>query len=87
VAGQAAIIATFLPAFILSGFIFEIDSMPVPIQAVTHLVAARYYVAVLQTVFAAGNVWAVIWPNAAALVFMAAVFLLLVGRSSRKRLE
>jgi ABC-2 type transport system permease protein len=87
VAGQTAIIATFLPAFILSGFIFDIDSMPLPIQAFTHLIAARYYVSVLQTVFAAGNVWAVIWPNALALIVIAAIFLLLVRRNTSKRLE
>ncbi|MGA6926168.1 MAG: ABC transporter permease, partial [Desulfosarcina sp.] len=87
VAGQTAILVTFLPAFILSGFIFDINSMPLPIQAVTHLIAARYYVAILQTVFAAGNVWSVILPNALALVAMAAVFLLLVRHQTRKRLE
>jgi ABC-type multidrug transport system permease subunit len=79
VAGQAAIIVTFLPAFMLSGFIFDIHSMPLIIQAVTYLIAARYYVAILQTVFAAGNVWSVIWPNALALAVMAAAFLLLVS--------
>ena len=87
VAGQAAIIVTFLPAFMLSGFIFDIDSMPLIIQAVTYLIAARYYVAILQTVFAAGNVWSVIWPNALALAVMAAVFLLLVRRFSRRELD
>ena len=51
VAGQVAIIATFLPAFILSGFIFDIDSMPTVIQFITHIIAARYFVAILQTVF------------------------------------
>jgi ABC-2 type transport system permease protein len=87
VAGQAAIIVTFLPAFMLSGFIFDIDSMPLIIQAITHLIAARYYVAILQTVFAAGDVWSVIWPNALALAVMAAVFLLLVRRHSSKQLD
>ena len=87
VAGQTAILVTFLPAFILSGFIFDINSMPMPIQALTHVVAARYYVAILQTVFAAGNVWSVILPNALALLVMAAIFLLLVRHFTRKRLE
>ena len=44
VAGQIAIIVTFLPAFILSGFIFDIGSMPLPVQLITHLIAARYFV-------------------------------------------
>ncbi|HMA67354.1 MAG TPA: ABC transporter permease, partial [Desulfosalsimonadaceae bacterium] len=87
VAGQVAIITTYLPAFILSGFIFDIGSMPWPIQGVTHVIAARYYVSILQTVFAAGDIWHVIVPNALALAAMAAVFFLLVGRKTRKRLD
>lgn len=87
VAGQIAIIVTFLPAFILSGFIFDINSMPWAIQWLTHIIPARYFVAILQTVFLAGNVWAVILPNAAALLLMACVLLMLVRRKASKRLE
>jgi ABC-2 type transport system permease protein len=87
VAGQAAILATFLPAFILSGFIFDIGSMPTPIQWLTHIIAARYYVAILQTVFLAGNVWSVVLVNASALILITLVFMGLVRRRTRKRLE
>ncbi len=87
VAGQIAIIVTFLPAFILSGFIFDIGSMPEPIRLFTYLVAARYFVAILQSVFLAGDVWSVILPNAAALVVMAAIFLGLARLVTRKRLD
>ncbi len=87
VAGQIAIIVTFLPAFILSGFIFDINSMPVPIQLLTHIVPARYYVAILHTLFLAGDVWAVILPNMAALSAMALLFFLLVWKNARKNLE
>jgi ABC-2 type transport system permease protein len=87
VAGQVAIIVTFLPAFILSGFIFDIGSMPRPIQWLTHIIAARYFVAILQTVFLAGDVWPVILGNALALLGMGAVFLVLVRRRTRKRLD
>ncbi|WP_286292602.1 ABC transporter permease [Methylomarinovum tepidoasis] len=87
VAGQIAIITTFLPAFILSGFIFEIGSMPTAIQWLTHLIPARYYVAVLQTVFLAGDIWPVVWPNLLALVLMAVFFLGRTRQLSRKRLE
>jgi drug efflux transport system permease protein len=87
VAGQIAIIATFLPAFILSGFIFDIDSMPAVIQGITHIVAARYFVAILQSVFLAGNVWSVILPNAGALLIMALVFFAASRRKARKRLD
>jgi ABC-2 type transport system permease protein len=87
VAAQIAIIATFLPAFILSGFIFDIGSMPAPIQGVTHIIAARYFVAILQTLFLAGNVWSLIAINSLALLIMSIVFLALVRRRTTKRLQ
>jgi ABC-2 type transport system permease protein len=87
VAGQIAIITTFLPAFILSGFIFDIGSMPAPIQFITRIVAARYFVAILQTIFLAGNVWAVLLPNLAALTIMAVIFLGGAWLMTRKRLD
>jgi len=87
VAGQLAIITTFLPAFLLSGFIFDIGSMPTVVQVITHLVAARYFVAIVTTLFLAGDVWSVVLPNAAALLLMAAIFLGLTWRKTRKRLD
>lgn len=87
VAGQVAIIVTFLPAFILSGFIFDIGNMPLPVQVITHVVAARYFVTILQNVFLAGDVWSVIVPNAAALLVMAIIFLGLSRLKTRKRLD
>ena len=87
VAGQIAIVVTFLPAFILSGFIFYIPSMPAPIRILTHLVAARYFVSILQTLFLAGDVWPVILGNSLALTLMAIFFLGLTLRRSHKRLD
>ncbi len=87
VAGQVAIITTFLPAFILSGFIFDIGSMPRVVQAITYVLAARYFVTILQTLFLAGNVWSVLLPNALGLVVLAAFFLGVSRRKLRKRLE
>ncbi|MCW8924844.1 MAG: ABC transporter permease subunit, partial [Xanthomonadales bacterium] len=87
VAGQAAIVATFLPAFMLSGFIFDINSMPWAIQGLTYAIGARYFVTILHTVFLAGNVWPVIVPNALALAAMAAFLLMVIQRRARKRLE
>jgi ABC-2 type transport system permease protein len=86
VASQLALVITFMPAFILSGFIFDIASMPRAVQIITHLLPARYYVTLLQTVFLAGNVWSVILPNSAVLAVMAAVLLLLTRRKTQKRL-
>jgi ABC-2 type transport system permease protein len=87
VAGQIAIIGTFLPAFLLSGFLFDIDSMPAMVQNITHVIVARYFVSIVQTLFLAGDVWAVVIPNALALALMAAIFLTITWRKSRKRLE
>ncbi|SME96756.1 ABC-2 type transport system permease protein [Tistlia consotensis] len=87
VAGQVAIIVAFLPAFILSGFIFDIASMPRAVQLLTHLIPARYFVSSLQTLFLAGTVWPIVLANAAALAVMAAVFLALTWRKTRKSLE
>ena len=87
VAGQVAIIVTFLPALILSGFIFDIASMPGVVQWITHVIAARYFVAILQTVFLAGNVWSVIIPNALALALMAIFFLGMTWRKTPKKLD
>ena len=87
VAAQVAIITTFLPAFILSGFIFDIGSMPPVIQGITYVIPARYFVSILQTVFLAGDVWSVFVPNALALLTMAIMFLGLTRRKARKRLD
>lgn len=87
VAALVAMVSTFLPAFILSGFIFDIRSMPAVIQGLTHLIAARYYVAILQTLFLVGDVWSVIWPNAAALLLMGLFFHGVVYRKTKKILS
>jgi ABC-2 type transport system permease protein len=87
VAGQIALLVTFLPAFILSGFLFDINSMPEPIQLLTHLVPARYFVAILQTLFLAGDIWPVILSNLAALFIMLIFFFAIVWHKSYKRLD
>ena len=87
VAGQIAIIFAFLPAFILSGFVFDISSMPVVIQVLTHVVPARYFVSSLQTLFLAGDIWPIILANSAALLVMATIFLGLTLRKTHKSLE
>ncbi|BCO09545.1 hypothetical protein GF1_19210 [Desulfolithobacter dissulfuricans] len=87
VAGQTAIVVTFLPAFILSGFVFDINSMPMVIQWVTRIVPATYFVSILQSVFLAGNIWSIFYYNCFWLMIMAAVFLILIRKKSHKRLE
>ncbi len=86
VASQIALLATFLPAMLLSGFLFDIRSMPVVVQLITYILPARYFVALLQTIFLAGDIWSVILPNVAVLAVMAAVLLGLALAATRKKL-
>ena len=87
VASQAALISGFLPATLLSGFIFEISSMPTFIQAVTYIIPARYLIPSLQTVFLAGDIWPLFLKDIAAMLGIGAVFLFLTVRTTRKSLE
>ncbi len=87
VAAQGSILLAFLPAAMLSGFIFEISSMPLALQEFTRLVPARYYVSALQTVFLAGDIWTVILPSTGVLLLMAGLLLLATLRKSAKRLD
>jgi ABC-2 type transport system permease protein len=87
VAGQIALVATFLPAFILSGFIFQIGSMPDAVQVITHVVPARYFVAMLQTLFMAGDIWPVLLANSGALLLIMVILFGVTRRKSRKRLD
>ncbi|HLT92577.1 MAG TPA: ABC transporter permease [Woeseiaceae bacterium] len=87
VAAQLALLSGFLPAFLLSGALFEIDSMPAPIRAITLVVAARYFVASLQSVFLAGDVWSQFLPNMLAMLAIGLVFFALASLRTRKTLD
>jgi ABC-2 type transport system permease protein len=86
VASQITLLVSFLPAVMLSGFLFDLRSMPDLVRLITYVLPARYYVALLQTVFLAGDVWAVIIPNLAVLAVMAATLVILTRRVTRKSL-
>jgi len=86
VASQVTMLITFLPAFMLSGFLFDLRSMPQAVRFITYLLPARYYVALLQTIFMAGDVWPVILPNAAVLAAMATGLALVTRGVTRKKL-
>jgi len=83
---QVTLLVTFMPALMLSGFIYDLHSVPPAIRLVSYLVPARYYVSLLQSLFLTGDVWSVIWPNAAILAVVAVVLLALTRRSTRKSL-
>jgi ABC-2 type transport system permease protein len=84
VASQIALLVTFLPALMLSGFLFDLRSMPAVVRVITYILPARYYVTLLQTVFLAGDIWTLIVPNAAVLAGMAVLFFILTRRATRK---
>jgi ABC-2 type transport system permease protein len=86
IASQVALISTLLPAMMLSGFLFDIRSMPVVLQYITYVLPARYFVTLLQTIFLAGDIWSVILPNAAVLAGMAVLLLGIARAATRKRL-
>jgi ABC-2 type transport system permease protein len=87
VASQLAMLATFMPALMLSGFLFDLRSMPALIRFITYLLPARYYVTLLQTIFLAGNVWRVIIPNMLVLATMTVLLGLGSRAATRKRLD
>ncbi len=87
IASQLAMLATFMPAFMLSGFLFDLRSMPTVVRLITYVLPARYYVALLQTVFLAGDVWSVIVPNTLVLVAMVAMLAFASRVAMRKSLE
>ena len=86
-AAQAALNAAFLPAVMLSGFLFEIRSMPPMIQGVTYLIPARYFVTAMQTLFQAGDVPPVLLRSGIFLVAAGSFFIGLTALKTRRRLE
>ena len=86
VASQVALLSAFLPTMLLSGFLFEISSMPRAIQAITYLVPSRYLIPQLQTVFIAGDDWHLFLPNMAALTGFGVLFFALAVRATRRRI-
>ncbi|MBY5568882.1 ABC transporter permease [Rhizobium leguminosarum] len=85
-ASQLALISAFLPAFLLSGFLFEINSMPTVIQWITFIVPARYLIPSLQTVFLAGDIWPMFGQAIGVMLTIGAIMFVLAARSTRKRI-
>ncbi len=86
VSSMTTLIVSFLPAVFLSGFLFDLHSMPAAVRLLSYVLPARYYVGLLQTLFLAGNIWGVVLPNAAALAVMAVILLGLTRAVAKKRL-
>jgi ABC-2 type transport system permease protein len=86
VASLIVVVAAFIPALMLSGFLFELHNLPVAVQVLSYLFPARYYVALLQTVLLAGNIWSIILPNLAVLAGMAILLFGLTRIGFKKQL-
>ncbi len=86
-AAQVALNAAFLPSIMLSGFIFQIDSMPAVIRAVTYIIPARYFVSTLQSLFLAGNIPVVLVVNVLFLIASAVMFIGLTWLKTKRRLD
>jgi len=86
-ASQIALLVTFLPAFLLSGFLFAIDQMPVVLQWITRILPARYYVSVLKEIFLKGTSTAMLSADLIPLAIFAVILAFVATRSFHKRLE
>jgi ABC-2 type transport system permease protein len=86
VASQLALVVSFLPAMMLSGFLFDLRSAAVAVRLISYMMPARYYVSLLQTLFLAGNIWSVVIPNAVVLGVIAIALLFFSQVATHKRL-
>lgn len=87
VASQISTVVAFLPSFMLSGFVFEISSMPLIITIISYMFPARYMVSCMQTLFLVGDVWKLLLFNIAAMVIIILVLLVAISRKTVKRLD
>jgi ABC-2 type transport system permease protein len=83
---QMGILSSFLPSFLLSGFIYAIENMPVIIQAITHIISTRYFVTILKGVFLKGTGIETLWPQLLFLLAYAVVVFALATRKLREKL-
>ena len=77
---QMGILSSFLPAFLLSGFVYSVENMPVVIQIISHVVPARYFVTILKGIFLKGVGLEVLWLDVLFLIAYATIVFLLATR-------
>ena len=85
-ASQLAMVLTFLPSFLLSGFMYNIGNMPKSIQVVTHIIPSRYFVTLLKGIYLKGAGLSVLLGEAALLTAFGVTMVLLASRKFRKKL-
>ena len=86
-ASQVALLVSFMPALMLSGFIFDLRNVPVVVQAVSQLLPATHFVGLIKTLFLAGDNWPMILRDCAILTLYALVLTGAVRRTLRKTLD
>lgn len=86
-ASQLAIVTTVLPAFLLSGFIFPIENMPLPIRVVTHIVTARYFVFILRGIYLKDVGIGVLWPEVLFLAGFGVIVMTVAVRKFKKKID
>jgi ABC-2 type transport system permease protein len=84
-ANQLGALLSFLPTFMLSGFVFPITSMPWGLQAISYLFPGRYFMVITRTVFLKGGSIALLWPQIAALAIFAFAIIVLAASMYRER--
>ena len=85
VACQVALLVSFMPSLMLSGFMFDPHSQPVVIRAISRLFPTTYYLELLKSLFLAGNNWPLLIKNSLLLTIYAVFFLALAGKITRKK--
>ena len=85
-ASQLGIVTTILPAFLLSGFIFPIENMPLPIQTVTHIITARYFVFILRGIYLKDVGMGVLWPEVLFLAGFGVIVMTVAIKKFRKKI-
>jgi ABC-2 type transport system permease protein len=85
-ASQVALLATFLPSLMLSGFLFDLRNVPAPVRLIGNLLPATHFMELIKTLFLAGNVWSIVLKDSALLALYAVALLALARGVTRKRL-
>lgn len=86
-ASQVALISTFMPSMMLSGFLFDLRNVPTAVRVVGHVLPATYFMDLIKTLFLAGDVWPLVWRNCAILLAYAVGLLMVARAVTRKSLD
>ena len=85
-ASQVALLASFMPALMLSGFVFDLRNIPLAVRIVAEILPATHFMGVIKTLFLAGTDWGLVARNSAILLGYIVVLTFLTRRTLRKRL-